>query len=640
MFARMTVTGFILDPETTVQSAFRRMWRFGYKRAKAEERLDTGPGKRIREPWQRYVPDAGIVNGKSSKQNDKDERIIAEAPFEEAVIRQQGLIYQGRPYMRHSWHRIDMVAIIAFWICFILAELHRETTDTRHIYIFRMLSVLRATRLLVITSGTATILHSLKRAGPLLINVSWFIVFAAAIFSIIGVQSFRGSLRRFCVMDPNNSTGNYAQLGNCGGYWNMTDDGGGGGAMTKVSYLTLDGRNVDIEPKGYICPINQICATQDKSQEDNNVSFDNIFMSLVQVLVIAGVNTWTGTMYWIMDAEFFASSLFFIVAIIVLNFWLMNLLVAVVVNTFQDIRADTKRSAFGADHSLLNQPEWSTATKKKQEPSPLLKLYQRSELFWVLLIVVDLIAQGCKSAAMSDSRAALLSNMELGFTFVWLLEIAVRLAAYLPQWVTFFFNARNDFDLFLAIGCGIIQIPPIRNSAVYPWLTVFQLLRWYRVIMVIPRMRPLVTNVFGSFAGLLNMTFFLFLMNFVAALMAVQLLRGDMDDDELINFSQVYNAFLGMYQIFSTEDWTSVLYNAVSLERWTMRVRLQLTPFLQMSAEWDFGQGWVVCIFLFIWFLFANFILMQMFIAVINEVSSAQRARVRARRKVWLEAAC
>lgn len=39
-----------------------------------------------------------------------------------------------------------------------------------------------------------------------------------------------------------------------------------------------------------------------------------------------------------------------------------------------------------------------------------------------------------------------------------------------------------------------------------------------------------------------------------------------------------------------------------------------------MSAEWGFGQGWIVCIFLFVWFLFANFVLLQMFIAVINEV--------------------
>lgn len=54
-------------------------------------------------------------------------------------------------------------------------------------------------------------------------------------------------------------------------------------------------------------------------------------------------------MYETMDSDFFSSALFFIVAIIVLNLWLMNLLVAVVVNTFQDIRADTKKSAFGAD---------------------------------------------------------------------------------------------------------------------------------------------------------------------------------------------------------------------------------------------------------------------------------------------------
>ncbi len=53
-------------------------------------------------------------------------------------------------------------------------------------------------------------------------------------------------------------------------------------------------------------------------------------------------------MYMAMDSDFFSSSLYFIVAVIVLNFWLINLLVAVVVNTFKDIRAETKRSAFGA----------------------------------------------------------------------------------------------------------------------------------------------------------------------------------------------------------------------------------------------------------------------------------------------------
>jgi hypothetical protein len=79
------------------------------------------------------------------------------------------------------------------------------------------------------------------------------------------------------------------------------------------------------------------------------MSFDNIFDSMIQVVVIASINTWSTTMYTAMDSDFFSSSLYFIVAVLVINIWLVNLVVAVVVNTFKDIRADTKKSAFGAD---------------------------------------------------------------------------------------------------------------------------------------------------------------------------------------------------------------------------------------------------------------------------------------------------
>jgi hypothetical protein len=65
--------------------------------------------------------------------------------------------------------------------------------------------------------------------------------------------------------------------------------------------------------------------------------------------VLASVNSWSGVMYAMMDAEFFISCLFFIIGIVILNFWLINLFVAVITNTFSAIRAETKKSAFGAD---------------------------------------------------------------------------------------------------------------------------------------------------------------------------------------------------------------------------------------------------------------------------------------------------
>jgi len=53
-------------------------------------------------------------------------------------------------------------------------------------------------------------------------------------------------------------------------------------------------------------------------------------------------------MYTMIDSEFFVSCFFFIVGIVVLNFWLINLFVAVITNTFAAIRSETRKSAFGA----------------------------------------------------------------------------------------------------------------------------------------------------------------------------------------------------------------------------------------------------------------------------------------------------
>lgn len=54
-------------------------------------------------------------------------------------------------------------------------------------------------------------------------------------------------------------------------------------------------------------------------------------------------------MYQAVDAEYFVSALYWIFGVIIINFWLLNLVTAVVVNTLKGVRAATKRSAFGAD---------------------------------------------------------------------------------------------------------------------------------------------------------------------------------------------------------------------------------------------------------------------------------------------------
>jgi voltage-dependent calcium channel len=117
-------------------------------------------------------------------------------------------------------------------------------------------------------------------------------------------------------------------------------------------------------------------------------------------------------------------------------------------------------------------------------------------------------------------------------------------------------------------------------------------------------------------SGLANMTLFLLLVNYIAALASVQLMRGDIASSQPMNFGQLFTAFLAIYQICSSENWTNVLYEAT-------------------AAEIPLGQTVVVATFISCWLLFANckpptplintlltggtVIVIQMFIAVINE---------------------
>lgn len=253
MSARIVVTGLVLDPDTST----KEYW-FGTSgvipsitnkvhRGKSALQRNISKSNPKRAAWRERTGSTEVLKTRSIA------GVTVEAPFQHAVAKQQALYTAGRPYLRHSWHRIDMLAVVSFWATFLLAMTHQEATASHHIYIFRSMSVLRAGRLLVITSGTSTILHSLKTAGPMLITVAFYVIFAVILFSIIGVQSFRGSFRRSCVLtDPNNATNEIVLDQICGGYLNVT-------SLENARYLLQDGSQSDARPKGYICPLGQVC---------------------------------------------------------------------------------------------------------------------------------------------------------------------------------------------------------------------------------------------------------------------------------------------------------------------------------------------------------------------------------------------
>lgn len=66
---------------------------------------------------------------------------------------QQRVRLAHRAYLRHSFNRTDFVAVVSFWIAFVLNVANIENTHV--VLVFEMLSCLRIIRLLNLTSGTS-----------------------------------------------------------------------------------------------------------------------------------------------------------------------------------------------------------------------------------------------------------------------------------------------------------------------------------------------------------------------------------------------------------------------------------------------------------------------------------------------------
>lgn len=67
---------------------------------------------------------------------------------------------------------------------------------------------------------------------------------------IIGIQTFKGSFRRSCFLEPTLGQPETQLNQVCGGY--IDPD-----TLSVMPYITQGGRSVTI--KGYICPVGQVC---------------------------------------------------------------------------------------------------------------------------------------------------------------------------------------------------------------------------------------------------------------------------------------------------------------------------------------------------------------------------------------------
>lgn len=510
-----------------------------------------------------------------------------------------------RAYLRSNWQRLDFISMVCFWISLLLSINHYDADH--NIMLFRALSCLRILRLCNLTTGTNVILRACQSAIPQLVDVCIVIVCFWVIFGIIGVQSFKSSLTRHCEWtNPDDSSDTWTSDQYCGSFIGL--DGHAKG------YIDRLGENTGYI-KGYRCPMYSVCRSGE-NPSSGRVNFDNILQSMQLVFVLMSVNAFSDLMYNLMNTDSIAASLFFIFGMLILTVWLMNVFVAVIVTSFKIILKEeaeitkqrderrTRTSIFNVwrvNDEMHTQKVLELINRRKW-----LRLYYRLEYFFVVTIAVALIVQCFRTEQMSTHRAHLLYRMEASVTALLLAEIILRLVLYAPYWRIFFGSKMNCFDLLLAIVTSIIIFNPVKEKLghAYYWLTFFQIVRFYRVVLAHRVTSNLWVKLMRSAKPIYDLTLFFFILLVLVSLIGARFYEGLVPADQVdsVQFAMHTwpNAFISFYVITSTENWASIMYS--------------LQEYSTTTSQSSFSS-----IMIILWFIISNFIVMNIFIAVIAQ---------------------
>lgn len=520
-----------------------------------------------------------------------------------------------RAFLRNAWHRLDAVLIGSFWISLLLSISHWDAEN--NFLLFRALSCVRILRLCNLTTGTSIILQAFESAMPQLVDVGIFMTCFWFIFAIIGVQSFKSSLLRHCEWtNPLDSSETYVNSDSFCGSWLGTDG-------VRHPYYYRDGLQAPYV-KGFTCPKYSVCQSGE-NPNNGTYNFDNILQSMQMVFILMSVNTFSNTMYQLMDTDNIGASMFFIIGIFIMTVWLMNIFAAVIVWAFKLVQREaserrkenrTKRSI------LLDSILFSDDTHRKKVrdfigSKPILKAYYRFEFIFIIVIVISIATQSLREADMTASRAHTLYHVEAAMTCILLLEIIIRFLLYYPAIKTFFISRKNCVDLGLAIITSIIILGPVKTrlGQAYYWLTFFQIARFYRVVLSFRITSQLWLKIITNIKPIFDLTLFFFLLLGLIGIIVARYFEGVVPEDEVDNIdwamNTLPNTWMSLYVVASTENWSDVMFGLQEYSRGVFQRSL----------------GAVVII---VWFVVSNSVIMNIFIAVIAkslEVSEEGRKK-------------
>ncbi|XP_058055274.1 sodium channel protein para isoform X31 [Anopheles bellator] len=274
--------------------------------------------------------------------------------FESAVkVMARGFILQPFTYLRDAWNWLDFVVIALAYVTMGI--------DLGNLAALRTFRVLRALKTVAIVPGLKTIVGAVIESVKNLRDVIILTMFSLSVFALMGLQIYMGVLTQKCIKEfpKDGSWGNLTHES-----WELFNSNETNWFYSESGDLPLCGNSSGAGQcdEGYIC-----LQGYGKNPNYGYTSFDTFGWAFLSAFRLMTQDYWENLYQLVLRSAGPWHMLFFIVIIFLGSFYLVNLILAIVAMSYDELQKKAEEEEAAEEEALREAEEAAAAKAAKLE---------------------------------------------------------------------------------------------------------------------------------------------------------------------------------------------------------------------------------------------------------------------------------
>ncbi|XP_070926718.1 voltage-dependent L-type calcium channel subunit alpha-1C isoform X11 [Macaca nemestrina] len=501
-------------------------------------------------------------------------------------------------FCRNYFNILDLLVVSVSLISFGI-----QSSAINVVKILRVLRVLRPLRAINRAKGLKHVVQCVFVAIRTIGNIVIVTTLLQFMFACIGVQLFKGKL--YTCSDSSKQTE----------------------AECKGNYITYKDGEVDH-------PI-----IQPRSWENSKFDFDNVLAAMMALFTVSTFEGWPELLYRSIDSHTedkgpiynyrVEISIFFIIYIIIIAFFMMNIFVGFVIVTFQE-QGEQEYKNCELDKNQRQCVEYALKARPLRRYIP--KNQHQYKVWYVVnstyfeylmfvLILLNTICLAMQHYGQSCLFKIAMNILNMLFTGLFTVEMILKLIAFKPK--HYFCDAWNTFDALIVVG-SIVDIAITENAEENSRISItfFRLFRVMRLVKLLSRgegIRTLLWTFIKSFQALPYVALLIVMLFFIYAVIGMQVfgkiaLNDTTEINRNNNFQTFPQAVLLLFRCATGEAWQDIMLACMPGKKCAP----ESEPGNSTEGETPCGSSFAVFYFISFYMLCA-FLIINLFVAVIMD---------------------